>query len=410
MKKSLIRKYARLIAVVGVNIQRKQPVLIRAAVDQYDFVTILTDECYKAGASEVNVEWRWQPITKLHFRHQSLKNLGRVLPWEEEKLRHMTKTLPARISIISEDPAGLSGINQDKMQKASQLRWPVIKPYSQFVENKTQWTVVAVPSKPWAKKVFPDMTASAAFEKLWNVILDCVHVNADNDPVSEWEAHNKAFEARCKWLNDLHLDKLVYKSSNGTDFTTWLMPESKWCGGSDSTINGVVFNANMPTEEIYTTPMKDKADGKLVSTKPLSYNGQMIDKFSIIFENGKAVKWQAHTGEDVLTRIIEMDEGSCMLGEVALIPCSSPINQSGILFYETLFDENASCHVALGAGYKECVNGYQNLTDEQCYDLGVNESMLHVDFMIGAEDMTITGYSGDTEVEVFKNGQWAINL
>lgn len=407
MKKSLLKKYAHLIAVSGANVQKKQPVIIRASVDQADFVTLVAEECYKAGASYVRVDWRWQPLTKLDYRHQSVKTLSRVMPWEQAMLEQQTKDLPARIHILSEDPMGLRGLNQVKCQKATQARYPILKPYQDAIENQTQWTIAAVPSRAWAKTVFPELSPTQAVEKLWQAILSSVHVTEDNDPVQAWKDHDEAFEARCRWLNEQHFDRLTYHSANGTDFTVWLTARSLWCGGGEATRGGVFFNPNMPTEEIFTTPWAGRAEGKLVATKPLSWQGQLIDKFWIRFEKGRAVEWDAETGKELLDRMIGMDEGAGCLGEVALIPTSSPISQSGILFYQTLFDENASCHVALGRAYKDCIDGYEQLTEDELKMLGVNDSMIHVDFMIGAPDMTITGYRGDEEVAVFVNGEWA---
>ncbi len=407
MKKTLMRKYARLIARTGANIQKGQAVKLYVAVDQFEFATIMVDECYKAGASKVELEWDFQPITKLHYRHQSLKNLSKVSKWQEEKLKAMTEELPCRIHIISDDPDGLKGINQEKMQKAQQARYPIIKPYRDAIESCHQWTIAAVPSEKWAKKVFPELRTSAAVEKLWQEILASVRVSDNNDPEKEWETHNKNFKQRCEWLNSYKFDYLEYKSSNGTDFRVWLIPEGHWCGGGETTKQGVYYNPNMPTEEIFTTPMKGKAEGTVVSTKPLSYEGQLIDNFSITFENGKAVKWVAEKGQSVLDKMLTMDEGATMLGEVALIPVDSPINNSGILFYETLFDENASCHIALGRGYNDCIDGYLEKTNEECLALGVNDSMIHVDFMIGSDDMSITGYKNGEAVKIFENGNWA---
>ncbi len=407
MKKSILRKYARLIARTGANIQKNQPVIIRAQVDQYEFITILVDECYKAGASRVRIDWGWQEITKLHYRHMTLRNLSKVEPWEEAKLKQQADELPATIYVLSEDPAGLAGVNQEKMQKSSMARYPIIKPYRDLMENRYQWTIAAVPSPAWAAKVFPGMRKSAAVEALWKAILASVHVDEGNDSMEAWRVHNENFKARCKWLNDHHFDTITYKSANGTDFTASLIPEGVWCGGGEDTIQGVFFNPNMPTEEIFTSPMKGKAEGKLVSTKPLSYQGQIINHFSITFKDGKAVSWEAKEGKELLDKMISMDEGAAYLGELALIPCDSPINNSGILYYETLFDENACCHVALGRGFNDCIDGYQTRTNEECRQLGINDSMIHVDFMIGAEDLTVTGYKDGVATPIFVNGNWA---
>lgn len=407
MKKTIMRKYARLIVKTGANVQKGQPVKVYACVEQYDFITILVDECYKAGAKKVSIEWDYQPITKLNYRYRSLKDLSTVETWEEEKLKLMTQELPCRIYILSDDPDGLKGINQNKVLKAKVARYPIIKPYSDAIENRHQWTIAAVPSYKWAKKVFPELSKSQAYNKLWEEILASVRVSEENDPEEEWNLHNKSFKEKCDWLNSYKFDYLHYESSNGTNFTAHLIPQGIWCGGSEVTKQGITFNPNLPTEEIFTSPLAGAADGKVVATKPLSYEGQIIDNFSITFENGKAVKWEAEKGYDLLTKIITSDNTSCMLGELALIPKESPINKSGILFYETLFDENASCHIALGAGFNDCIEGHLDMTNEECRALGINDSMIHVDFMIGSDDMCITGYKNGKAVPIFKNGTWA---
>ncbi|MBR5411361.1 MAG: aminopeptidase [Clostridia bacterium] len=401
------RKYARLIARVGANIQKGQPVCLFISADQYEFAEILVDECYKAGASSVDVEWRSQPITKLHFRHCSVKTLSKVETWEEEKMKLMAEKLPCRIFVTSDDPEGLKGVNQDKMRKSMLARYPIMKPYREAIENRHQWTIAAVPSYAWAKKIFPELKKNQAYEKLWQSILAAVRVTEENDPVEEWHRHDANLMKRCEWLNEHHFERLEYHSSNGTDFTAWLIPEGRWNGGGDTTVQGVFFNPNMPTEEVFTSPMKGKAEGTLVSTKPLSYEGQLIENFSLTFRDGKVVDVKAEKGEALLKNMITRDEGAAMLGELALIPCDSPINNSGILYYETLFDENASCHVALGRGFNDCIEGYQEKTNDECKALGINDSMIHVDFMIGAPDMCITGYKDGKAYPIFENGEWA---
>lgn len=407
MKKTTIRKYARLIARVGANIKKGQPVRLYADVDQYEFVTILVDECYKAGASKVSLEWNHDPITKLNYRHCSLKTLSKIEKWQEEKLKHTAETLPCSIYIESSDPDGLKGINIEKMQKASIARYPIIKPYRDAMDGKYQWTIAAVPSYAWAKKVFPNEKKHRAYEMLWEAILATVRVTDDNDPIAEWDKHNANLKTRSTWLNEQGFDYLEYKSSNGTDFRASLIPEAEWHAGGDTTIGGNFFNPNMPTEEVFTSPKKGFAEGKLVSTKPLSYDGQIIDKFYITFKDGKAVEWDAEVGKPLLDKMLTMDEGAKYLGELALIPDNSPISNSGILYYNTLFDENASCHVAMGRGFTETIKGFADKSLEECYALGINDSMIHVDFMIGAPDLTITGYKDGVATPVFVNGNWA---
>ncbi len=407
MKKTLMRKYARLIARVGANIQKGQPVSLTISVDQSEFAALMVDECYKAGASRVDIDWTCQSITKLDYRHRTLRSLSKVPAWRVEKLKQMTEELPCRIIIASEDPDGLKGINQEKMQKARIAAYPIIKPFREAMESKHQWVIAAIPSFAWARKVFPGETKHAAYEKLWAAILKTVHVTEENDPVEAWQKHNDAFRARCKWLNEQHFDAIEYHSSNGTNFRAELISRGQWCGGGEFTKSGVYFNPNMPTEEIFTSPMRGKAEGRLVSTMPLSYQGQIIEEFYIDFKDGKAVAWDAKKGKELLSRMLTMDEGAAMLGELALVPKESPIHETGLLFYETLFDENASCHVAMGAGFNDCIEGYMDMTNEECQKLGINDSMIHVDFMVGADDLSITGYKNGKPTPIFVNGTWA---
>ena len=409
MKKSTIKKYARLIVRVGANVQKGQSVVISCAVEQADFCALVVDECYRAGAKYVTVNWSSDKVTRLHYRNESIRTLSTVLKWQEEKIKWMSEELPCRIHIVSEDPDGLKGINPAKMQKVSVNTYKVTKKYSDAMESRHQWTIAAVPGEAWAKKVFPGLRKSQAIEKLWQAILESVYVTDDNDPIEVWEKVNADFEERCEKLNEDRFEYLHYTSSNGTDFKCWLMPESKWCGGGETDLNGHFFNPNMPTIEVFTTPKKGKAEGKVVSTKPLSYRGQLIENFSITFKDGKAVSCEAEKGKEALEKIISADEGSCMIGELALVPQDSPISNQNILYYETLFDENASCHIALGRGYRECVEGYADMTPEQLSDLGVNNSMVHVDFMVGSPDMSIVGHTFDgKDIQIFKDGNFVI--
>ena len=406
MQKSKLRAFAHLIAVKGVNIQKKQPVIIEAELDQPEFIEILVDECYKAGASKVDVRWSHQALTKLNVRHQTLKNLSSVEDWELERMKLQEETLPARIVILSDDPDGLKGVNMDKYSKASQARRKAFKPYRDRMENKYQWCIAAVPGVKWAKKLFPNDRKSVAVEKLWQAILSASR--ADVDPIAQWEEHNANIAKRCEYLNSLGVTELKYKSSNGTDFRVGIIPDARFVGGAGGTTKGVMFNANIPSEEVFITPMKGKAEGKVVSTMPLSYESQLIENFSITFKDGKAVEYSAEKNEELLGKLLSMDENAGYLGECALVPYDSPINNSGILYYNTLFDENASCHLALGAGYSECIPGFEEMTYEECVERGCNDSIIHVDFMIGAPDLSITAVDKDgKETPLFVNGNWA---
>ena len=406
MQKTKMRAFAKLIAVKGVNIQKKQPVIIHAELDQPEFIAILVDECYKAGASEVDVRWTYQPLTKLHVRHQNLKTLSATADWEIERMKHQENNLPAVIYILSEDPDGLSGINQEKYSKALQARRKIAKPFRDRIDNKFQWCIAAVPGEKWAKKLFPTLSKKAAVEKLWDEILKASR--ADIDPIAQWEEHNEGIARRCEYLNSLGLVSLKYKSANGTDFSVGLIPGTKFQGGAGKTIGGVLYNANIPSEEVFISPMKGKAEGKVVSTKPFSYQAQLIENFTITFKDGKAAQYPAEKNGELLGKLINMDENAGYLGECALVPYDSPINLSGILFYNTLFDENAACHLALGAGFNDCVDGFENMTFEECIEKGINDSIIHEDFMIGSEDLSIIGTCADgREVQIFKDGNWA---
>ena len=406
MKQTILRKYARLIARAGVNIQKGQEVIVTCGLDQPKFVELLVDECYKAGAKYVKVEFNYQPLTKLHFRHCSVTTLSTVLDWEKARFQHYVDALPCRIYLASEDPDGLKGVNQEKMAKSSQKRYPIIKPYLDAMDNKYQWCIAAVPGAAWAKKLFPDLPKGKAIEKLWEAILFTSRVT--EDPVAAWDAHNKDLHDRCAYLNSLGIAELHYKGENGTDLTVGMIPEAEFKGGGDTSLQGVFFNPNIPTEECFISPMRGKAEGVVYATKPLSYQGQLIENFSMRFENGKAVEVHAERNEELLKKMVTMDEGAGYLGECALVPVDSPISESGLLFYETLFDENAACHLAVGRGFADTIKGFEEKGLEECRKLGVNESMIHVDFMIGYEGLDIDAVTQDGKtVPIFRQGRWA---
>ena len=408
MKQTLLRKYARLIARCGVNVQKGQNALIYCSLDQPKFVELLVDECYKAGARKVKVEFSHQPIYKLHVRHQSVTTLSKVEEWEKARLQHYVDTLPCEIYLNSSDPDGLKGINQGKISKADQKSWPILKPYYDAMENRQQWCIASVPGAAWAKKLFPDLPKGRAMEKLWELILSTSRVTEEGDPVEAWEAHNKDLKERCAYLNSLGIARLHYKGDNGTDLTVGMIPEAMFLGGADTSLQGIRFNPNIPSEECYTSPMRGQAEGIVYATMPLSYNGELIENFSVRFEGGKAVEVKAEKNQALLEQMITMDEGAAYLGECALVPVDSPINQAGMLFYKTLFDENASCHLALGGGITSTIKGFEEKTLEECRALGVNDSMEHVDFMIGYEGLDIDAITREGKtVPIFRKGKWA---
>lgn len=406
MKKTVLRYYARLIVRRGVNVQKGQEVVIYADLDQPEFVAMVVEEAYKVGARKVTVEWDYPRLKKLHVRYQSVKTLGEVTEWQKAKQEHFCQVLPARIHLVSEDPDGLKGINMEKVSKANQLAYPILKPYRDRRENRDQWCIAAVPGAAWAKKVFPGMRASAAMEKLWEAILFTSRV--DGDPVKAWEDHNAELARRCDYLNSLNIRSLHYTADNGTDLTVGMIGEAEWKGGGETSLQGIFFNPNIPTEECFISPKKGEAEGIVYATKPLSYRGILIEDFFVRFEGGKVAEVGAKKGEDVLKTMIAMDEGAAYLGECALVPQKSPISESGILFYNTLFDENAACHLALGMGFADTIRDFENKTLEECRALGINDSMIHEDFMIGCDSMNIDAICADGKtVPIFRGGSWA---
>ena len=406
MKKTVMRSYAKLIVRVGANVQKGQEVRVFASLDQPEFIKMLAEECYKAGASRVTVDWNYPELTKLSARYMKLRDLSETREWEKARMQDMVDHLPVRIFIESEDPDGLRGINP-KYFKAFAARIKISKPYRDAIDNKHQWCIAAVPGEAWAKKVHPELSKRAAVEQLWKDILYTARADGE-DPIADWEEHNRDLKARSKYLNDLHLRELRYHSANGTDFKVGLIPTAEFHAGRDTTMQGVVYDPNMPTEEVFTSPDRRTAEGIVYATKPLSYQGQLIENFSVRFEKGRAVEVKAEKGQDVLEQIISMDEGCHYLGECALVPKESPIHQSGLLFYNTLFDENAACHLALGFGFDECVKGFENMTKEELYEIGVNDAGNHTDFMIGSDDLSIDGVDEHSNVHpIFRNGTWA---
>lgn len=406
MKQTILRKYARLIARKGANIQKGQEVLITCGIEQPKFTEILVDECYKAGARKVTVKFYYQPLEKIHVRHQSVTTMAKIEEWEKARLQHYVDILPCRIYLESDDPDGLKGINQAKIAKANQKSWPILKPYSDAAENKYQWTIAAVPGVAWAKKLFPDLPKGRAVEKLWEAILFTSRVT--EDPVAAWDTHNQDLHDRCAYLNNIGIKELHYKGKNGTDLTVGMIPEAQFKGGGDTSLQGIFFNPNIPTEECFISPMRGKAEGIVYATKPLSYQGELIENFSVRFENGKAVEVKAEKNQALLEQMISMDEGASYLGECALVPVNSPISESNMLFYNTLFDENAACHLALGMGFADTIKGFEDKTLDECRALGINDSMIHVDFMIGYEGLDIDAVTFDGRTAaIFRNGKWA---
>lgn len=403
-----LKEYARLIVKVGLNVQKGQDVMLTCGLEQQDFINILVEELYIAGARKVFIDYRNTDIKKLEYKYQSIEELGKVETFEEERFKYIAETFPCRLFIESEDPDAFKDVDSDKISSANRLRMKTIIKYRDRYDTKCQWCIAGAPSLKWAKKVFPNLKDDEAIEALWEAILKVSRAYEGN-PISNWMEHDANLIKKAEYLNALNLDRLEYKSSNGTDFKVWLIEGCKWLGGGEyGEESRIYFQPNIPTEEIFSSPLAGKCEGVVVATKPLSLNGKLVEDFKIYFKNGEVYKVEAKKGEQDLRNLIAMDEGSKKLGECALVPFSSPINQSNLTFFSTLYDENACCHLALGEGFSNLIPGYEKLSKDELKRLGINSSMIHVDFMIGSKDLSIIGYTKEDEaIILFKDGEWA---
>lgn len=408
MNNQLLRKYAKLGVVMGVNLQEGQTLVVNTSVEGNELARMVVEEAYKVGAKEVIVNWSDDLISRIHYENQSVETLCNVPNWMVEQKVNPLKEGAAVLHLISDVPGVLAGIDSDKISKTMVARQTKFKEASEItMSNKARWSILGVPNVAWAKKVFPELDDQRAVEKLWEEILITTHVSDDNDPIEEWNKHNAALRKRTNFLNSFNFKSLHFTNDEGTDLIIELVKNHIWCGGSEYAKDGVEFNANMPTEEIFCMPYKHGVNGKVVSTKPLNYNGTLISRFELIFKDGEVIAYKADDNVDTLTSLINFDEGSRYIGEVALVPYHSPISQSNILFYNTLYDENASCHLALGKAYPINVKGGIDMTQEQLNEIGSNDSMTHVDFMFGSSSMNIVGTTLDgQEVPVFKDGDF----
>lgn len=402
-----LEKYARLIVEAGCNLQPGQELFLTSSVETAAFARRITRIAYERGAKHVTVRYTDEQISRMHYDNCALEVFETMPAWAALLNNSMAREGAAILSIISDDPEVMTGIDPAKAVANARAAHAACKEFYDALDfGRNVWCIAGAASPAWARKVFPDESAPEAVEKLWNVIFATARVHAD-DPLAAWEAHRASFAARTRLLNEQRFDALRYRNAYGTDFTVGLPAHHLWNGGGDTTADGTPFFPNIPTEEIFTTPDRLRADGTVVSALPLIHNGTLIDAFSVTFEDGKAVSFTAEEGYATLKSIIETDENSCRLGEVALVPFDSPIRNSGILFYNTLYDENASCHLALGQGFPDCYEGGTDMDADELLRAGVNKSATHVDFMIGTEDLSIEGIRRDgTVVPVFENGNW----
>lgn len=403
-----LKRYAHLIAHAGCNLQPGQDLLISADIDAQELVHDVAKEAYEMGAREVVVHWNDSTLSRLRYEYAPMEVLETCPEWMALELNSEAERGAAILNILSSDPEAMRGIDPKKMIATAVAQNKACRAFRDGMDfGRNVWCIVGASSAKWAKHVFPDLPEAEAVEKLWEAIFHTVYVDTE-DPVAAWEEHRRSFEARSKWLNDRAFDRLHYQNSLGTDITLGLPEGHIWGGGGSQTVGGTYFFPNMPTEEIYTSPDWRRTEGTVVSSKPLNHGGNLIENFSITFHEGEAVSCKAEKGEDLLKEILGTDEGSKRLGECALVPYASPISESGILYYNTLYDENASCHFALGMGFPEALQGGLEMDKEALKKAGVNDSTQHVDFMLGTSDLSITGITKDgQEIPIFRNGNWA---
>ncbi|TYS70340.1 aminopeptidase [Sutcliffiella horikoshii] len=402
-----MEKYAELAVKVGVNVQKGQTLIVNADIATAPFVRLVTKKAYEAGAKLVQIEWTDEQVTRIRYDEAPEESFEYFPSWRAEMFEKAYEEGAAMLAITSVNPDLLKGVDASKIANLQKAAGEATKGYRKMVmADKISWSIVAVPSKGWSAKVFPDLSENEQEEKLWEAIFHATRANLE-DPVKAWMEHKEKLSEKVEFLNNKKFKSLHYKAE-GTDLTIDLAEKHVWIGPESINENGVAFIANMPTEEVFTTPLKTGVNGTVRSSKPLNYGGNMIDNFSITFENGRIVSFEAEEGHETLQKLIETDEGSHYLGEVALVPHDSPISNTNLIFYNTLFDENASHHLAIGNAYSFALEGGKQMSEEELEAAGANSSITHVDFMIGSSDMDIDGITKDGErVPLFRQGNWA---
>lgn len=404
---SKLLNYAELIMKVGVNLQKGQSLHIRSSLESKELTRLLVEKAYDNGAKVVHVDWTDEQTSKIHYENAPLESLQTFPAWKALERNTLAEEKAAFISIVSEDPDAFADIASERLSASQRASAEALVPFRRLMQaDQFSWTVVAAASPAWAAKVFPDVEEESQVNHLWEAIFAATRVT-ENNAVAAWEKHDAILHEKADALNALNIDELIY-TAPGTNLTIGLPEGHIWTGGSSINADGHTFMANMPTEEVFTAPHKDRVNGFVSSTKPLSYSGNIIDDFTLTFKDGVIVDVKAAQGEDVLKQLINTDEGSKRLGEVALVPHDSPISNSNTLFYNTLFDENASNHLAIGSAYTFCLEGGKEMSPEETATHGLNESLTHVDFMIGSAEMNIDAktHSGEL-VPIFRNGNWA---
>lgn len=403
-----LKKYASLAVKVGVNIQNGQTLIINSPIECAEFTRIVAKCAYENGAKNVHVRWSDEDLALIKYLNAPDEAFNEFPKWEADGLEELAKNGAAVISISASNPELLKDVDPKRIAAANKARSLALKNYREYIMNSTiSWCVVSIPTKAWAKKVFSDSQEDEAVQKLWDNIFKIVRIDKD-DPVKAWDNHLKTLNDRVEFLNNKNFKSLHFKSSV-TDLTIDLSKDHLWAGGGEYNANKTYFVANLPTEEVFTMPLKTGLNGTVKNTKPFNYAGNLIDNFTLTFEKGKVVDFKAEVGHETLKKLLETDEGASFIGEVALVAYDSPISNSNIVFYNTLFDENASCHLAFGMAYPTCIKNGTEMTPEELKKAGANDSLIHEDFMIGSEDMNIVGLTYDgKEIQIFENGNWVV--
>lgn len=408
IKKEIITKYVDLALNIGINLQKEQILVIMSPVETAPFTRLLVEKAYELGASEVIVHWNDDFCKKMTFTYGKKEIFEEMPAWQVDSLMYYANKGAAFLSIAANDPELLAGIDSEKIGAYQKTRGQALKPYyDKIMVNELQWNIISVPTLAWAKKVFPNVNDEEAVDMLWNAILKSTKSDTEN-PIETWKNHLNILKEKMDYLNNKQFEKVVITNSLGTNLTVKLPKNHIWASGKDVTQSGIEFVANIPTEEVFSMPHKYGVDGIVYASKPLNYGGTLIEDFSITFKNGKIIDFSAKSGYEALENLVSIDEGAKYLGEIALVPFDSPISNLGILFYNTLFDENASCHLAIGQAYSSCIQGGDKLSSEEMEEVGMNDSLTHVDFMFGTSDLSIVGYEENGNCEnIFINGNWA---
>ncbi|GLX68841.1 aminopeptidase [Paenibacillus glycanilyticus] len=402
-----LNNYADIIVKIGANIQQGQSVMVNATIDAPELVRLVVKKAYEAGAYQVKVFWHDDATSRIHYDLAPLESFLEEPKWSAGEKLEMAEKGAASITIGSADPDLLSGVPQEKIRNADRTARKANERYRQMSQAfKFTWSLATAPSAAWAAKVFPDLPQEEQVSKLWDTIFQMVRADQP-DPIAAWEAHIKQLKSKAQYLNDKAYKYLHYVAP-GTDLTLEMPKDQIWLGGSKQNEQGTWFVPNLPTEEVYSAPLRTGVNGTISSTKPLSYNGNIVDNFSFTFENGRVVDFTAEQGEEAIKGLLDTDDEAKFLGEVALVPHTSPISDSNILFYKTIFDENASCHLALGSAYSSCIKGGAGLSREALLERGLNQSMAHTDFMVGSAELNLYGITEDgTREPILLNGNWA---